>query len=426
MIQLIRIIVLRKLDPAGGAGGDHRQNALVLYTLYELVGFLNNGQISAEVGVKHLIKTQTAQCRDHFAFHVGADRHTERFAQGRTNGGSRGHDHVLGRIRQRFPNGRGAVGVDESAGGADGNALTAGYARHVAERLIECTSNVRVDTAIVRADDRYVLLAADSYAAAAQDTFVVVAYKVSGGLIQLVHRTVTVKFAAVLNAVILAHLLQLAVGGAFAGQAFLFVGREDQLQRGLAGFLHASRVGLDLHTFRNRIHASGNQTASTGGFYHADTASADLVDILQIAQGGNLHTGLTGGLQNGGTLGDANGNAVYFYIYHFHDRHTPSSNFADSLKLTVAEADTALDTLFGVDGVGRQLVTGCDIIRLGDGADRAVAGAQAAADTLILVNDEGQQIFADTGGALLVHNVSNVFVTEEAERGQNRVGSGLT
>ena len=60
MREQIRIIILGKLDPAGGAGGDHGQHAAVFHPLDQLVGLFDNGHVGAEVGVEHLVKAQAA------------------------------------------------------------------------------------------------------------------------------------------------------------------------------------------------------------------------------------------------------------------------------------------------------------------------------------------------------------------------------
>ena len=139
-----------------------------------------------------------------------------------------------------------------------------------------------------------------------------------GGGVQLIMGTEAVVPAVVLHAVIAAELLQLAVARPHAGQAFFLMGGEDQLQRGAAGFLHLFGVGAHLHPFGNGIDTGGHQAAGAGGFHHADAAGADLVDILQIAKGGDFHPGIAGGLQNGGTFGHADSNAIDFYIHHIH------------------------------------------------------------------------------------------------------------
>ena len=126
-------------------------------------------------------------------------------------------------------------------------------------------------------------------------------------------------FAVVLHTVVKAHFLQLTVGGAHAGKALFLMRGKDQLQRRFAGGAHLVGVGLNFHAFVHGIDAGGHKAARAGRFDNADTAGADLVHILQIAQRGDLHTGSVSRFQNGGALRHADGNAVHFNINHIHD-----------------------------------------------------------------------------------------------------------
>ena len=177
---------------------------------------------------------------------------------------------------------------------------------------------MRINTTIVCADDRHILLFTHRHAATAQNALIVIADQVRSGGVQLISRTEAVETAGVLHAVIAAQLLQLAIGGTDTGQALFLVRRQHQFQRRAARLLHLFGVGLNLHALGHGVHTRRHQTARLGGFHHADAASADLVDIFHEAQRGNLHTGVTGCLQNGGTLGYADSDTVYFNIDHFH------------------------------------------------------------------------------------------------------------
>ena len=67
-----------------------------------------------------------------------------------------------------------------------------------------------------------------------------------------------------------------------------------------------------------------------------------------------------------------------------------------------------------------------DIIGLENSICRAVLCALTASDALILVNSEVGQALANACGANLVHNVSNVLIAEELQRGKHGVGSSLS
>ena len=58
----------------------------------------------------------------------------------------------------------------------------------------------------------------------------------------------------------------------------------------------------DFHTFVYGGYTGSYKCTSAFNFYKAETASADLVDILQIAESGNVDPGFSGGLQHGGAF----------------------------------------------------------------------------------------------------------------------------
>ena len=86
---------------------------------------------------------------------------------------------------------------------------------------------------------------------------------------------------------------------------------EQKLEVHLARSCDLGRVGFDLHALGAGIYASGYHTpGSQCGTAHfsnlnkAETASADLVDVFQIAERGNINMRCFCGFQNRGTLGD--------------------------------------------------------------------------------------------------------------------------
>lgn len=96
---------------------------------------------------------------------------------------------------------------------------------------------------------------------------------------------------AFLNAVVMAQLLKLAGGATRTGQASLVVVGKDKLKVELSCLDDLGGVGKDRHTVGARIHASGYHavgSAALGDLNQAKAASADGVDVLQIAQRGNL------------------------------------------------------------------------------------------------------------------------------------------
>ena len=105
-------------------------------------------------------------------------------------------------------------------------------------------------------------------------------------------------------------LAQLTVGVAGAGQAVHPVVGQDELQGELPGVAYPLGVGLDLHALAHRVDAGGHQAPGPLDLHHADAAGADLVDVLEEAQGGDVDARGTGGLQHCGTLGNGDGDVV--------------------------------------------------------------------------------------------------------------------
>ena len=174
--QEVGVIGLAVLDPAGRAGGDHRQHAAGLDALHELVGLFHDGQVRAEVGVEDLVEAQAPEGAGHLAGDGGAHRDAEFLAEGGADGGSGLHDDVLARIGQGRPNLRGVVLLMQGAHGAGRDALAAVDAGHVVELQAPGGLDGGLEAAHHRADDADLLhLLADGDAAAAQDALVVVA-----------------------------------------------------------------------------------------------------------------------------------------------------------------------------------------------------------------------------------------------------------
>ena len=71
-------------------------------------------------------------------------------------------------------------------------------------------------------------------------------------------------------------------------------------------------------------------------------------------------------------------------------------------------------------------MTGCNVICLMDGVNGAVLSALAAADTLVLINNEGEKALTYACRTLLVNDVSYILVAEEVKSSENGVGRSLT
>ncbi|EEG32320.1 hypothetical protein CLOSTMETH_00058 [[Clostridium] methylpentosum DSM 5476] len=227
-------------------------------------------------------------------------------------------DDVFALVLQRIPYLGGIVFFLQRAGRAVDNALAAAHAGDVAEFSVKGAADVGVKSAVVDADDAGCLGGAGADTAPAENTFVVVAHEVVGRGIELDARICAVKTMLDFHAVLPAEDLQLALAAARTAQASPVVVGEDELESGAAGFLHLEAVGGDLQPFRNGVNTGRNKAARALYFDHADAASADLVDLFEVAEGGNVEARLPCCLQNGIIFRHGNRHAVNFHIDSFH------------------------------------------------------------------------------------------------------------
>ena len=313
MIEHIGVVMLAVFYPSGRAGGYHREHAAVLDSAEELVCLFDNREVCAEVGVKDLVEAETSECRDHLALNIGADVHSEALAESdadRRRGVN--NDELLG-IVDSLENLCGVVLLIYSAGRAVDNALAAGDARHGIERSLERRTDVGVKSAGICADNGDVLSLTCCDAAAAEDAFFHVAH----------HRRREVHhrlggFSLVLglaDAEVFGHGLQAAIAVLRAGEAFVGVVREDQLQNGLPGVDDAGCVGADDHPFRADGFAGRSQVFASFDLYDADAAdtgvvlAAQLVQV-EVAERRNFDADRSGRFDQVGARGDLCGSVV--------------------------------------------------------------------------------------------------------------------
>ena len=133
---------------------------------------------------------------------------------------------------------------------------------------------------------------ADRDAATAQDALAVIADEVDGGLVKIrLHGLGRAELVGV-GAVFLGQGLQFAVGGTDAAKAVHPVVGEHELQRHLAGSPQGGGVGLDLHPLGHLLEAGHGVGAGALHLDHAHTAGADGVNVLQVAEGGDMDASL--------------------------------------------------------------------------------------------------------------------------------------
>ena len=310
-------VVLQILDPSRRAGGEHRQHAAVLDAAQQLGRFLHDGQIRAEIGVKHLVKAQTAQRLRHLAGDAGADGQAEFLAQRHADGRSGLHDDELLRVGERIPDLVRVVALAQRADRAGVDALAAEHAVRLQHGLSERRGDHGLKAAVHRADRADLLhIAADGHAAAAQDALVRVADDGRGEIIQRIMDVFALE-AVLVHAQLLRQILKLAVLAAHAGEALALVVGEDQLQHGSARLAHLRGVRLDDHALGYGHHA-GRRQRTRADVHHAHAAGADLVDVLEPAEGRDLDTGSMRRLENGGAFLHGNRHTVDSQMNHCH------------------------------------------------------------------------------------------------------------
>ena len=206
---------------------------------------------------------------------------------------------MLGGIGEGLPDLLGVVPLGEGAGGAHLDALAAVHAAGVGKGHLKGAGDVGLVATHAGADDVSVLdVLADGDAAAAQDAFAVVADQMDGGLIEIRHHGLGGTELVGIGAVFLGQGLQLAVGGTDAAKAVHPVVGEHELQRHLAGSAEGGGVGLDLHPLGHLLEAGHGVGAGALHLDHAHTAGADGVNILQVAESGDMDPGLLRRHQN--------------------------------------------------------------------------------------------------------------------------------
>ena len=316
----LRVMALEVTHPAGAATREHRQVARLarLVAVQELGAFLHDRQIGAERGVEHIVKAQPPQ-RRHNAVHGGLlRRQAQVLAPGGAHGGRDLHHGDLVGVGNGVKRLAGVVALAQRAGGAVGDALAA----QSAVALFDAAHAADVDAGAAAGAGKIphmhaLDLIAHLDAAHALDALVGVAvqreifgpqgaragHKVGGvGVLQ--------------NAQVVGDVLQVAVAAARAGGAVAVVLAQDQFDVDAPGAAHAVGVGVDGHALKHGVVAAGHQVALALDLHTADAAGADLIEVLEVAQVGDIHPGGLGGVQDRGAFGHLYGGAVDSDVYH--------------------------------------------------------------------------------------------------------------
>ena len=100
-------------------------------------------------------------------------------------------------------------------------------------------------------------------------------------------------------AVLVGELLELTGGAARAGEALSLVVGENELEVGLSRGENLGSVGENLHALVDRVDAGGHESARADDLDETDTAGADLVDVLEVAERRNFDSGVLSGFEHG-------------------------------------------------------------------------------------------------------------------------------
>ena len=123
-------------------------------------------------------------------------------------------------------------------------------------------------------------------------------------------------------------------------------------------------------------------------------------------------------LQDCGTLGSGDCNAVDFKINCLHRIFPPSLFLVDSAEFTFFHTSAAFDTLVLVNDMWI-------LDRAHDCSGRTVAGTQRTSAALVTVDVEGEKRLTYTCRTAFFLDVCFVLVAEEMKGGEYRVGSCL-
>ncbi|OPZ70786.1 MAG: hypothetical protein BWY83_01472 [bacterium ADurb.Bin478] len=281
--------MLDVFHPPRAAGGEQRQHAFRVHPVQQFMRLFNDGQICAEIGIKHPIYAETAQRGRDLAGDDAAGLHAELFAQRHTHRRRDLSHHVLFGIVDRLPHSLLTALFTQCANGADHHTLAAEHAGDGVEAAVHGRRHGGLKSATHEIDGAYVLhLMADAHAAAAEDAFFRIA--LDGGAGQVDFGSAPFALITVIaHLVLFRKFLQLAVAVAHAHQTILRVIGDQQLDDGLARPPYLRRVGLNLHPFGHRKSARRNQTALSLHFHHADAAGTGGSKVFQIAQRGDVH-----------------------------------------------------------------------------------------------------------------------------------------
>ena len=300
---VFRELALHEPHPAGAAGGEHGPLVLVAVgePLQKLRALLHDGQVGGKVGVENVVEADLLQRCYH---PLGGGELGVKVIVLRPGGPDGGRDLHHGDsvgIRQRVPHLAGVIVLLQSAHGTVGDALAAKGAVRLAQRVEAAHAHGGAGTGAHHIPDVHGLdLLAHLDAPHAADAAVFDAHhrvgEIGGDVFQVLDVVVTQQV------IVVAQCLELAAAAAGTLGAADLMLAEDQPQVHAPCLTDSGRVGVHHHALHHGVVAGGHQPRVPLHLHHTDAARGDLVDILEIAQGGDADIGAPGGLQNGRAL----------------------------------------------------------------------------------------------------------------------------
>jgi len=162
-------------------------------------------------------------------------------------------------------------------------------------------------------------LAARRNASSAQYAFVIISHKMQSRMFYVMLVCRAFKIIFVVNAEILAHLLQFAVLISYTAQTvFLMIG-QNKLKIYFSGFLHCVRICEYFHAVGRGLNARGDHRPRAFHLDKAYPARAYRVYIFHVTKSGNVDRRGFARLKYRRIFRDAIFFAVYFYVYIFHN-----------------------------------------------------------------------------------------------------------
>ena len=291
----------------------------ILHPLEELRSLLHNGQVGRKIRVKYIVYPYALQRRNQPLFRGDLRGQVKHFSPSCPNRRRHLHHNGLIGIIQSAAQAENCLGIVPGTKGVDGTVGDA-LAAQSTVRLLNGTasgytySGMRTGTDHIP-DAKGLHLLADRDAAHALDALALIADQ-REGIIPVVRRIDMPEIHGVIHIDGVRHLLKLAGLVPIAGRTVDPMLAQQQLNIGAPCLPDLLGIGMDLHSLDALVVAGRDQVVSAFQLHHAYPTCADLIDILQEAEGGDRKAGLLCGLQNGASLRHCYGDPVDHYIYH--------------------------------------------------------------------------------------------------------------